>query len=230
MNVDCDSAVKAYLHELAYSDLTMAVPSTIHQEGWTCWINGIKMTTDHSEPVHVAVSSKVIKKCLDYKSHLNEEAFDRVDWDTVRCAMKNFPPLFRMWVTKHVSGHCRVGWQMKLCSKWDSDKCPCCEEVEWAPHVVVCPDPDQGEVWREVVAGLAEWCVATKTNLAIMDCICDTLTLHSTEAKFVEFAEGPIVSAVEEQDEIGWMNFIEGWISKKWKEAQHQYYLIKAPS
>ena len=146
MNVDCDSAVKAYLCELAYSNLTMAIPSTIHQEGWMCWIDGIKMTMDHSEPVCMAVSSKVIKKRLDYKSHLNKEAFDRVDWDTVRCAMKNFPPLFWMWVMKHVSGHCGVGQQMKLHGKWDNDKCPCCEEVERAPHVVVCPDPDQGEV------------------------------------------------------------------------------------
>ena len=142
MNVDCDSAVKAYLCELAYSDLTMAVPSMIHQEGWTCWIDGIKMTMDHSELVCVAVSSKVIKKHLDYKGHLNKETFDREDWDTVECTMKNFPPLFQMWVTKHVSSHCRVGRQMKLCGEWDSNKCPCCEVVERAPHVVVCPDPD----------------------------------------------------------------------------------------
>ena len=82
----------------------------------------------------------------------------------------------------------------------------------------------------EAIAGLAEWCVATKKNPAIMDCICNTLTLCSTEAKFMEFAEGPIVSTVEEQDKIGWMNFVEGRISKKWKEAQHRYYSIKAPS
>ena len=139
MNVDCDSAAKAYLRELAYSNLTMAVPSTIHQEGWTCWIDGIKTTMDHLEPVCMAVSSKVIKKHLDYKSCLNKEAFDRVDWDTVRCTMKNFPPLFQMWVTKHVSSHCGVGRQMKLHGKWDSNKCPCCEEVEWAPHVCSMP-------------------------------------------------------------------------------------------
>ena len=109
MNVDCDRAAKAFLWELAYFDEEPEVPSTIHQEGWTCWIEGAKQTTDHSEAVRFAISSKAIRKRLDDKGRLPKETFDCIDWETVGCAMKTFPPLFRLWVTKHVSGHCGVG-------------------------------------------------------------------------------------------------------------------------
>ena len=208
--MDCDRAAKAFLWELAYFDKEPEVPSTIHQEGWTCWINGVKMTTDHPEAVRFEISSKAIKKHLDNKGHLPKETFDYIDWEITGCAMKRFPPLFWLWVTKHVSGHCGVGQHMKLRGEWDSDQCPCCEEVEHPPHMVVCEDSDQVEVWEEAVTNLAEWFVATKTDPAIMECVCDALTPRSTTMKFADFASDSIIDVVEEQDEMGWMNFVEG--------------------
>jgi hypothetical protein len=73
-------------------DEDLDVPSMIHQEGWTVWIGGTKLTTDHSEAVRVTVSSEVIKKWLQEKEILPQATFDRVDWETIGKAMKTFPP------------------------------------------------------------------------------------------------------------------------------------------
>jgi len=74
---------------------------------------------------------------------------------------------------------------MKFWGEWEMDKCPCCEEVEHTKHFVVCPDPNRQEVWTEVVNGLADWLVLTKTDPDIAHCICNTLRWRDEESKSV---------------------------------------------
>jgi len=115
------------------------------------------MTGDHSEKVRRKVAADRLKSFLDEKEgRLSEAAFDLVDWDANKDAFKDFAPMFRLWATKHISGHCGIGRHMKLRGEWDTDQCPCCDEVERANHIVVCPDPNRQEVWSEAVDGLAD--------------------------------------------------------------------------
>jgi len=114
---------------------------------------------------------------------------------------------------------------MKLQGEWESDQCPCCKEVERAPHVVLCPDQNRDNIWEEAVNGLMEWFDTVDTDARIGQCICDALRLQSEDARFTFFADVGIRDVAEEQDGIGWMNFVEGRMSKRWTELQRIYYM-----
>jgi len=51
MNVEVDRAAKAYLCQLIRLPEVPEIPQEIHKEGWCCWINGEKITLEHSETV-----------------------------------------------------------------------------------------------------------------------------------------------------------------------------------
>jgi len=56
------------------------------------------------------VAADRLKSFLGKKEgRLSEAAFDLVDWDANEDAFKDFVPMFRLWATKHISGHCGVG-------------------------------------------------------------------------------------------------------------------------
>jgi hypothetical protein len=51
-----------------------------------------------------------------------------------------FPPLYRPWVSKHVSGFFGTGTMMKNWDFWDHSRCPCCDHVrEDKIHLLTCP-------------------------------------------------------------------------------------------
>jgi len=77
----------------------------------------------------------------------------------------------------------------------------------------------------EVVDGLADWFILTKTDPDIAHCICNTLRHREAKSKFRDHADFPIVAVAAEQDMIGWLSFTEGRLSAQWKEAQEVYYV-----
>jgi len=170
------------------------------------------------------VATGKLRDFLDDQGQLKAAAFILVDWEAIEDAFKDFAPMFQLWATKHISGHCGVGRHMKLRGEWETDQCPCCEEVERTNHIVICPDPIQEKVWDEAVDGLAEWFVSTKIDPDIVSCICDTLRVQEVKVKFATFAPNTIAELAGEQDEIGWLSFTEGRILARWKEAQEVYY------
>jgi len=87
-----------------------------------------------------------LRDFLDDKGRLSAGAFNLVDWDANEDAFKDFAPMFCLWATKHISGHCGVGRHMKLWGEWETDQCPCCKEVERMNHIMICPDPNRQEV------------------------------------------------------------------------------------
>ena len=156
--------------------------------------------------------------------------FDHMDWAANGDALRGYPPLFRLWATKHISIFCGVNRMMKLWGLAASDTCPSCECMERAQHVPICPHPDHDVVWQEAINGLAAWFDLSHTNPEIRDCICSTLCLRSIDACFAPFASPTITAAASDQDAIGWMNFIEGRISLEWRTAQSSAHLAHPTS
>jgi len=84
--------------------------------------------------------------------------------------------------------------------------------VECTEHIMACPNPNRQDVWMEVVDGLADWFVLTKTDPEIAGCICNMVRWQDAESKFSNHAELLIVTVAAEQDMIGWLSFTEGRI------------------
>ena len=157
------------------------------------------------------------------KGLLCELAFDCIDWHAASRAMAVSSLMFHLWTAKHIHGWCAVGKCMKQWQFWDSSMCPCCQVTEESPqHVALCWDACMQEVWEEKIASFTAWLEDVQTSPDIQHCLLLTLQTRNPSHHFSDFALGMVCTAALEQDLIGWSNLLEGQISLKWCELQHQ--------
>jgi hypothetical protein len=97
---------------------------------------------------------------LSNKQRLTRLAFLDIDWDPMETAMDLFPPLYRLWASKHVSGFFGISTMMKNWDFWDHSHCRCCEhEHEDKIHLLTCPQPASYKTWQESLFGLEAWMI-----------------------------------------------------------------------
>jgi hypothetical protein len=159
---------------------------------------------------------------------LPKEYFNAIDWDANGEALESAPILFALWLTKHVSGFYGIGKMMQRWGYWEDSKCISCgAPVEDTGHLYSCPHESRVDAWDEAVEGLEAWMIAVETDPEIRYCIIETLRRRSPTASFASQASPvspEILQVAQEQDAIGWVNFLEGRISKRWRIIQARYY------
>ena len=116
---------------------------------------------------------------------------------------------------------------MKIWNFWEDSACLSCDELrEMTHHVVLCPCVERMVAWDEAIDGLEEWMTAMDMDPEIQYCICQALRSRDPAHLFMAYTGERTQAAAQEQDRIGWMNFLEGRISRKWRECQAEYYLL----
>ena len=141
---------------------------------------------------------------------LTKEGFDLMDWDSIRDLLRSFPELFHMWASKHMSHFCGVGRSMKLWGFWDHDHCLCCNTPnETTLHLLICSHNLMSMNFIDT------WMRANETHPNIRDCIHKALLEHRANASFSNHSSPFCLEAAQQQDIIGWQNFVEGKISCK---------------
>ena len=114
LNVLMDRSAKRYLVSLIANSIPGTCPELIRGEGWSCWVADQKMTGDPSRHIRNEIFGTDLREHLDDRGILTADAFALVDWDALGDASDTFPALYRLWVSKHVSGHCGVGKMIPL--------------------------------------------------------------------------------------------------------------------
>jgi hypothetical protein len=102
-NIAMDHRAKACLWSLMSSSAHPLPEARLHGEGWHCIVNGIKVTSDPAPAVRKAVFGNRLQRHLQECNSLSPAAFQDVDWDAIELATAHFPPLYKLWMTKHVS-------------------------------------------------------------------------------------------------------------------------------
>jgi hypothetical protein len=114
---------------------------------------------------------------------------------------------------------------MKHWQFWNHQKCPCCQHIkEDKAHLLTCPAKSCIDQWNTSVQGLAEWLQEMDTAPAIKQCIVLALSARNLTQTFEAVSATSIRTAAMAQDRIGWMNFTEGKISKRWRYLQAAHY------
>jgi len=226
LNVWMDGEVKRYLRYLIDDPSPQSNPVMIHKEGWSCYVRGVKTTTNPSKLIKREVYGIQMKKFLHKWNFLDENLFDCVDWDVNGDALSDALTLFSLWATKHISGFCGVGKMMRRWKFWEDSACLSCDElVETTHHVVLCPCIEWIAAWDEAINSLEAWMLNVGTDPDIQTCICSTVRSHDPAHLFAAYTSLSTREAALEQDAIRWMNFMEGKISRKWRVQQEQYYV-----
>lgn len=225
LNTLVDSMAKDFLDvllSLRQRNLLQPCNTTIAEEGVAVYISHTKLTGDPTESIRRAVFSPAIRTKLDQKGLLPEEVFDTVDWQGIGKALGSTPNLFRLWATKHASGHCAVGSKMKLWGFWDTSNCPLCgQENETSRHVMLCPATTAHQARDKGIQKLLASLKSLETHQAISDCF--IATLSTPQASFSAHATPWTAKAAMEQDDIGWLATTEGRISKEWRVLQGDF-------
>jgi hypothetical protein len=220
-----DSKAKHRLRSLITANSTPLLDAPLRLEGWRCTIDGTKLSSDPTHAIYKSVTGKHLQQFLHDKHILPSDAFSDVDWEGLETATSHFPPLYRLWMSKHVSGFFSVGKMMKLWDFWDHQRCPCCRHVkEDKVHLLTCPETSCVAKWSDSVTGLSEWLQEMDTLPAIRHCIVAALAARTVTQSFQAVGDASVAAAAAAQDRIGWINFTEGKISKQWRQLQDAHY------
>lgn len=232
LNVMMDTTAKQYIDEMAQATITPA-PSEIMMEGWSCTVRDVKATTDPTSLILREIHLNTMREFLARPDHLRltTTGFNAVDWDAVRAAMLSFPQLFRMWASKHMSHFCAVGRMMLRWGFWDHDRCPCCQQPdETTTHLLLCGDPGMKLNYETRTNLLLDWLREYDTHPDILTCFTRALRARDVNTLFVAYSSPFCYEAAVEQDSIGWQNFLEGKVSRRWRDLQEQYFLERGSS
>jgi hypothetical protein len=175
--------------------------------------------------IHKAVFGTKLCEFLVEKQRLTRPAFEDIDWDAMTLATDLFPPLYRLWVSKHVSGFFGISTMMRNWCFWEHSRCTCCQAVRKDKiHLLTCPHPDCSDTWHDSLLGLEAWMLETETDPTIRESILLTLDTRNPTQTFTTYSNERSLRAAQAQDRIGWMNTTEGKVSVQWKQLQMDYY------
>ncbi len=148
---------------------------------------------------------------------------DYVNWDAISSTMKSTELTKRIFITKHTVGMCGVGKFMKIWKQRDSEICPRCDEPEDATHIWKCQGAEANGVWKKSLSNLDDWMTSVQTDPDIQQALLTSLNnwRFSEDTEF--YIPFSLKMVIEQQHDIGWSLFLEGWTSFEWEHVQQAY-------
>ncbi len=189
-------------------------------------INGIKQTSDPGPAIRLHLGRLAAKTFFCSKRGWTADRFEEVDWASLHKTLEGKSPGNRIWLTKQHSNFCASGVQMKRWFGRSDDRCPnCLMPAERADHLCLCPNEERTALLRDSTAELETWMAKSEnTHHEILYWVPKYILCQGT----VPFADlGPMSPRMMEvalsQDLIGWRNFMEGRISKRFGSLQRAH-------
>jgi len=148
-----------------------------------------------------------------------EAVFESIDWCNYQHAIKSLPRTTKISRTKLSYNLWNTNVQN---AKYygQSDNCPWCKESESIDHISWCKSEGATAVQREALFQFSEQLHKAKTPPPILQIILDGVQVCTpkTSSKSRNQEEQPHAAVREQRESIGWTRFLQGYISKKWKQ------------
>jgi hypothetical protein len=172
-----------------------------------------------------AIQTNRIQSYWERKKLIGQETSSWVDWEILQKSATTYRKW--KWLAKYITGICGVGAMLQVWKYQSHNSCPRCGTAkENAEHIVKCQAPDATNTWNEAVNNLEIWMKDNAAEPNMMEIICSSLRTwrDGTQLPFPR-TEVPqiVIEAMIEQDGIGWYNFTNGFISKKWRMIQRAH-------
>jgi hypothetical protein len=121
LNEIMDTQVKARVNHI-FAEQIPAPPANIKYEGWSCWIDRIKCTSNPTKPMMHRIHNNAMQNFLAWPDHfrMSTNGFNFVDWDAVERSLESSMEIFCLWAAKHMSHFCGVGRMQFMCRFWDN--------------------------------------------------------------------------------------------------------------
>ena len=112
LNVIADGMAKNRLAQHFYLKEKVC-KSSYHKEGWTCWLGNNKCKDFKHGQLQDWIFRKKVRFYWNWREKLSTIQFDTIDWDTIERALSRKSHGFHTWYSKHHSGWCGIGENMK---------------------------------------------------------------------------------------------------------------------
>ncbi len=140
-------------------------------------VKGQRITGSPSAAIGRAWGYKVARELFHSRKIVDRKHFKLIYWDGVEACMDQFPTMFRVWVTKHVSHFFGINRHLSRIDPSISNTCPSCGCInEDTSHVVRCPSPGRTSFYQESVSVLVQWLEEADTDPQLVYMIEEFLT------------------------------------------------------
>lgn len=222
-NVAMDTMAKEFWKHLKKCGYTPQ-PARFSMEGWAITIDGQKQSRVDKNLIYKKIFGRRTKQYWRKKTGANEETVANIDWISCGKAFQGLKGSKQRLVLKHASGHMACGNRMQLWGFQEGSECPRCQHPDETPeHVLHCPDQRAQTAWTTTIRTLETWMIKNETDPDIIRAI--TTELHRWKQPHLPTRQykPSIATAVQQQGDIGWYQFLMGKLTMQWTEVQDEY-------
>ena len=196
-------------------------PAPMPGEGWRVTLQKQVVVNSMEKRIYEHVYYDPCMKYWVRKGRITTDADSMVDWKAYDGALTLMPYGKRQWVRKHFCGFEGTNQMLFRQGRRVNEYCPKCKEVETYRHIAQCQSNDATNAFRGIQREFDQWLQST-TSPGIKDAVLEHIRAYR-ERDVVEEGENwseRLRMVSREQEEIGQNAFMEGCITRKWKEIQ----------
>ena len=201
---------------------------------------GIANIKSHNEPITSQLSTELRTVVAGQdatewwlkKERISEDTVPLIDWTVSQAVMTESTKRQQKFISKWVTNQLPVGSVQFIRKLQSTPACPRCGfEYEDNRHIVECPHHGARHIWNSSMRKFDIWLRRIGTDPNIVRAF--SLSLHRWHSMFIDETYCPslvspqVRTAMQEQGQITWDNFVTGLWSKKWAEIQDVYYKTK---
>ena len=217
-----DLADREFFRSLAQNDF---IKSEFPFERLRVRSYGTKITGNLRKELDNISGEYLARRHFQATGKICEEDFPKVWWDGMDYLMKGYPKMYRVWLTKHVSGCCGTN---KMMSYWKPDwtaMCPSCGHVvETTEHITRCGEYSRRRMLSSSVDNLISWFYETTDDYDMAMSLSTLLMAQGSmsmreavmETSGTQLREDEVEKVTSDTDKLGWDCMLEGRLSKEW--------------
>lgn len=197
-------------------------------EGPTVHLNHVKCVNHLRKSIYNHVHAPRASEYWTKKDKLPQHLQPRIDWQAQEDALQTSSLPMKTWATKQAVGTFGNNKWMHRWGFHPNTQCPRCDApVEDAYHVLRCPQLAAIQTWEASLQKLSNWMLEVKTDPELKDALIAHLRHWKQPSQLLTPTTLPpyLQELLQEQENIGWHNFLEGFVSIGWAEIQARYYI-----
>jgi hypothetical protein len=155
-----------------------------------------------------------------------------IDWTLSEKSHLSMDTHRHRWLSKWLTGFCGVGIMLQRYRHQNHSDCPRCGvSGETTAHIIQCQESGAKSLWRNGIKSLEGWMLDNQGHPEMTRIICRQLQnwQMKREDPHLTPSEGTLILACQQQQKIGWFNFIQGFLSLQWRVCQAEH-LIRTKS
>ena len=139
----------------------------------------------------------------------------QIDWRLRAKSLTNIPQNQQQWLCKHSTGFCGVGSMLQRYKYQSHTRCPrCLQDGETPSHVFTCRGEGIQSLWEGELTKLSTWMQTQPIPLETTETIVNSLLHYRDPLIHIKPpSNSSLQRALQEQHQIGWNSFIEGFWS-----------------